>query len=104
MNMNTKTALLESLKAEAAAAHVAYPQYKGYWTDFALVKVTKRVRTKMGVAFERGEVVIGKRDEKVSDPSLSPATLAELNKPSWTLYSRSNGMNTRVGEKHVRTV
>lgn len=49
---------------QANAAHRQYPQYAGHWDgpEWRVVRVTRRVETKMGVAFEAGDVTIGNPD------------------------------------------
>lgn len=51
---------LEQVIAAAEEAHASLPQYEGHWStgEWFLVRFTRRVRTKMGVAFERGDVTI----------------------------------------------
>lgn len=44
----------------ATDAHAEYPQYDGYWDgpEWVLAKITRRLRTKGGVRFERGDIVL----------------------------------------------
>ena len=93
--------LTSTIRAEAEAKHAQYPQYAGHWDGWGLVQVTRRVKTKMGEAFKKGEIALGKRDEPVVDSALHPDTLAELNKPSYTVYSRSTGYDTLVRANNV---
>jgi hypothetical protein len=93
--------LTSRFRAEAEAKHAQYPQYKGHWDGWGLVQVTRRVKTKCGEAFKKGEIALGKRDEPVVDPTLHPETLAQLNRPSYTVYSRSNGIDTLVRASQV---
>lgn len=94
------------LKRHAKSAHSQFPQYDGHWDgpEWVLVKVTRRVRTKLGVAFEKGDVTLARPNEPVTDPGLSPATLAELNKPGWTAYSVRNSINTALSAKAVKVI
>jgi hypothetical protein len=86
-------ALRRGLLAEAIERHAPYPQYAGYFDDWQLIEVTKRVRTKLGVAFETGDVVLGTRPNPV------------MNLPEhYTCYSRRTGANTAVPVKHARPV
>ena len=48
----------EVLVAQAEADMAAYPQYKGHWNGWAVGTVTKRIKTKLCVAFEKGDVVL----------------------------------------------
>jgi hypothetical protein len=56
--------LAESLRlaliAEADAAHVQYPQYRGHWDGWVLVRFKRNVTTKMGRAFDKGEIALAK--------------------------------------------
>ena len=52
------TTTLTRLK-DAAAAHVARnPQYRGHFASYRLVRVKSEVKTKLGLAFARGEYAI----------------------------------------------
>ena len=64
----TRPTTLAGLKAEAEAAHAQFPQYKGHWDGWKLARITRRIRTKLGVAFEPGDVVLAK-DETIPDPA-----------------------------------
>jgi len=79
-------AKLRCLKRLAARNHRQYPQYDGHWDgpEWVLVKVTRTIRTKMGVAFKRGETALGR-----------PSGMG------WTVYSVSNRCNTAVPTKNV---
>lgn len=46
------------LIAKAEADMAAWPQYTGHFRGYKLARAKRRVETKMGVAFEAGEVVI----------------------------------------------
>lgn len=46
------------LKTKAAADMAQWPQYKGHFDGYQLARVKRSVKTKMGLAFEAGEVVI----------------------------------------------
>jgi len=99
--------LLVASKAAARAAHEDFPQYNGYWDgpEWVLVRMNRRVKTKMGVAFEKGEVALARKTPKEPDSAnLSPAARAELNKPSWEAYSVSNRCNTRLSVKAAKEV
>lgn len=98
---------IETLRASAEAAHVQYPQYAGHWDAWLVGTVTKRIRTKRGVAFERGDQVL-----------VSPEVRAERVIPrgpdkflpyeQWpvkqfrTCYSARNSCDTSVPVEHVR--
>lgn len=54
----------EDVIRAAEEAHARYPQYRGHWRgpEWKLVLVRRTVRTKMGVAFERGDVTVARPD------------------------------------------
>lgn len=52
--------LLATLKKDAAAQVASYPQYKGHFDDYVLVTMQRKVVTKMGHAFDKGEVTIAR--------------------------------------------
>lgn len=84
-------------KAEAARQHAIhysapYPQYDGAFDDMVPVRVTRRVRTKMGVAFRAGDV-------SVAEPDVEPAD--EWSGPSRTVWSVRNGIKTLIAAEHV---
>lgn len=47
-----------AFQARAEAQVAAYPQYAGHFEGYTLVHFTRRVRTKAGVAFEKGDVAL----------------------------------------------
>lgn len=53
------------LIARAAAQVAIYPQYTNHFVAYKLARVTRDIRTKMGLAFVRGEYVIAKRHDAV---------------------------------------
>jgi hypothetical protein len=83
---------LESIKrAEAALAQ--YPQYRGHWNDHQVVEVKRRIRTKLGLAFTRGEWTIAKVFQ--GDPSLG------LDGGSVSAWSFSNRCDTVIAAADV---
>ena len=48
----------EILKNAAAEQVQQYPQYRGHFNEYVLVRVLDDVKTKMGQAFSKGEVAI----------------------------------------------
>lgn len=78
----------EQIVEQAALAHAEYPQYDGHWDgpEWFLVKFTRRVRTKSGVAFEPGDVSIARSPE---DGDEYP-----------TAYSLRNKIDTSVDWDH----
>ena len=86
-------ATLTSLKATATAQVAKYPQYKNHFTTYRLVRIKSDVKTKMGLAFARGEFAIAteKKDELPGLPSSGKFV---------TVWSRRNQIDTsvRVGD------
>ena len=60
MNATTKQAIIE----QANRDHAQYPQYRGHWDgpEWILVRFKKAIKTKMGLAFERGDVTVARAD------------------------------------------
>jgi hypothetical protein len=82
-------ATLKSLLATATAQVAQYPQYKNHFTTYRLVRITRDVKTKMGLAFARGEFAIAteKKDELPGLPSSGKFA---------TVWSRRNQIDTSV--------
>ena len=80
---------LECLKATATTQVARYPQYKGHFANYRLVRVKCDVKTKMGLAFTRGEYAIAteKKDELPGLPSSGKFV---------TVWSRRNQIDTSV--------
>lgn len=91
--------VLSNLRAmliqEAEKANAAYPQYAGHWDGWRVAEITRTVRTKLGVAFEPGDLVL-----------VSPEVTQEvfMSEPYTTAYSRRNRINTAVPTRKVREV
>jgi hypothetical protein len=83
------SATIESLKATAAAQVAQWPQYAGHFASYRLVRVKCDVKTKMGLAFARGEYAIAteRRDELPGLPSSGKYV---------TVWSRRNKADTSV--------
>lgn len=83
------SATFESLKSIAATQISQYPQYKGHFTIYRLVRVKREVKTKMGLAFASGEYAIATpvRDELPNLPSSGRFV---------TVWSRRNKIDTSV--------
>jgi hypothetical protein len=80
---------LQRLQETAAAQVTQYPQYKNHFTSYRLVRITRDVKTKMGLAFTRGEFAIAteKKDELPGLPSSGKFV---------TVWSRRNQIDTSV--------
>lgn len=102
----TLSSLAATLRAEAAEAHAAYRQYDGYWDGWRVAEITKRVRTKLGVAFEAGDLVLvspDTRDEKI--PTRGGEPYEQWPERTFaTAYSRRNKCNTGVFAEDVREI
>jgi hypothetical protein len=83
------SATLTSLVTTAAAQVAQYSQYKNHFTGYRLVRVKCDVKTKMGLAFARGEFAIAteKKDELPGLPSSGRYV---------TVWSRRNQIDTSV--------
>jgi hypothetical protein len=83
------SATLTSLKTTAATQVAQYPQYRGHFASYRLVRVTRDVKTKMGLAFARGEYAIATehKDELPGLPSSGKFA---------TVWSRRNQIDTSV--------
>jgi hypothetical protein len=82
-----QAAISEWLKADAELAHEMYPQYRNHWDGWSVGVMRRRVETKMGVAFEAGDLVL----VKPRDSYHFRITTFED-----TAYSWRNGIDTRV--------
>jgi hypothetical protein len=83
------SATLTSLKTIATKQVAQWPQYKGHFAGYRLVKITKDVTTKAGLAFKCGEYAIATpyRDELPNLPSSGKFV---------TVWSRRNQIDTSV--------
>ncbi len=48
----------QTLVAQAEAQLAQYPQYRGHWDGWRVGRITRDVKTKLGVAFKRDDVVL----------------------------------------------
>lgn len=82
-------ATFNSLRATAIAQVAQYPQYRNHFDDYRLVRIKHDVKTKMGLAFARGEFAIAteKKDEIPGLPSSGRFV---------TVWSRRNQVDTSV--------
>ena len=77
----------------------AYPQYRGKWDGCKLLKVKRTIKTKLGVAFIKGEVSVG-QDSTIG---LLPQYAAEC-EGFITVWSKSNRCDTSVRVKDIEWV
>lgn len=82
-------AIAEQLRDEARAATARYPQYAGKYDGHRLGRLTRTVKTKMGVAGEKGDLVIYCDDVLESSPVVS-------------FWSRSNKIDTLVSVETIQ--
>ncbi len=92
--MNGNFLSLQALKQQAAAQNAQWPQYKGHFENYILVRVLKTIRTKMGVAFHKGEVTI-------AEPAFEPDATYGNNR---TVYSFRNQIKTVIAEYEVEVL
>lgn len=90
---------LEALKAHAAAQLAALPQYNGHFKDYVLVVVKQRTVTKLGLAFEKGEVAIAKPEMHTS-----PNRWMSQNFRFRFVYSIRNRCDTSLPERDVEVL
>lgn len=92
-----KADALAALKADADKSHEGLPQYKGHFDTYRLCRVKKTIKTKMGVAFEKGDLAImtGFRAHDTHDRELLGCL---------TVYSQRNGCDTVLRPSDVETV
>lgn len=91
-------AVKSALIAEAEKHHEKYPQYRGHWSgpEWKLLLIRKDVKTKLGVAFRAGDVVLGKFNDHVIECGPYEG------QQSSTCYSRRNKCDTAVRATHVQ--
>ena len=80
------------LTDDANEAHAAYPQYKDHWDGWGLCRLSARIKTKAGIAFERGDLALYKVERR-DTPGEPPIVV--------TLYSNRNGVDTQIGASTV---
>jgi len=80
-----------NLIALADVQNADYPQYKGHFDNYVLVRLKKTIKTKMGTAFTANELGIA----RPLDPK----------EPKWiTVYSFHNKCNTSVRAEDVEVL
>lgn len=86
---------LQSLKMLAASQVAKYPQYAGHFDNYRLARIKRDIRTKMGLAFIRGEYVIAveRKAEVWNGVEVLPAGV--------TAWSRRNSCDTYIRAAHV---
>lgn len=87
------SATLTTLKATATAQVARWPQYNGHFSGYRLVRIKCDVKTKMGLAFARGEYAIA-IDQ---DPDPRRVRCEKF----ITVWSRRNQVDTSVRNSDV---
>lgn len=99
MTIDTK-ATMSALLATATAQVAKYPQYAGHFANYKLARVKKDIRTKMGLAFMKGEYVLAKtHPAEVHAPSGMVLLSAGV-----TAWSRRNACDTALKTGDVEWV
>jgi len=93
--MTDTKATLEFLKATAAAQVAQYPQYAGHFDRYVLARVKRDLRTKLGLAFAKGEFVAVAPDGHFNLPNTTKFR---------TAWSRSNKCDTSIKERDLEFV
>lgn len=83
--------------AAADAAHTQYPQYAGHWDglEWALARVRKPIRTKMGLSFEKGDITIVKPDD------IEPSPYHAHKGPFVVAYSLRTHIDTSIALRDI---
>ena len=81
------------LLAQAEAEHAQYPQYKNFWNLWVVGTVKKDVKTKLGLAFRKGDRVLVQPEIRDSRGQSFARRSTFL---SVTAYSFRNKCNTSV--------
>lgn len=88
----------KGLVSDFAARHAEYPQYDGFFAEARLVRVGRKIRTKGGLAFEKGELAIA-----IVSPEVRMNGTVALEE-GWTVYSPARGWNVHLAQRDVETV
>jgi hypothetical protein len=83
------SATLTSLKTIATEQVAQYPQYKGHFARYRLVRIKCDVKTKAGLAFARGEYALATEKEDALPGLPSSGKFV-------TVWSRRNQVDTSV--------
>ena len=86
------------LREMADLDHSQYPQYEGHWDGWDLCQVNRRVRTKMGLAFTKGELAIFTVYEEPESP------LGQDGIDRVVVYSTRNKCDTVLQAKDITKI
>lgn len=98
-NPSLKEAYRQELIAAASAAHANFPQYKGHWDDFVLVRVTATIKTVLGLAFGKGEIALAAKERHLGTGMVNGFFCDDI--PSLTVYSVRNECDTIISPAKV---
>jgi hypothetical protein len=96
--MDDSEAIKNTLRAAAGYALAQYPQYQGHWDNHQLCIVTKTIKTKMGVAFKKGDLALFAPVESESNGK----EFADCDKV--TVFSHRTGCDTIISRNSIKTV
>lgn len=86
---------LAFLKATAISQVAKYPQYLGHFERYTLARVKRDIKTKMGLAFTKGEFVIVAPDGEFHLPGTTKFR---------TAWSRKNAVDTSIKASDLEAV
>lgn len=86
------------LIATANKQNAAYPQYTGHFDRYVLVRIKRKVTTKMGLAFGFGELAIAKPEGDIVESGRFAG------RKTMTVYSVSNQCDTSVFATDVELI
>jgi hypothetical protein len=94
--LEKRAEILAAIQAAAAQKHAAYPQYQGYWEgpQWRLGLIAKPTKTKLGLAFAAGDIILYKRHEQPRFPGDEPGKFSSA-------YSVRNGCMTSILAREV---
>lgn len=73
-----------------------FPQFVGHFEGWAIVRVGRTVKTKLGVAFEAGDVTLARFE--------SAAERLDGGKATWVAFSFRNRCDTSIGTRSVEVL
>jgi hypothetical protein len=88
----------KGVRDEAARKHAQWSQYEGHWDgdEWYVVRLKRAVRTKLGQAFEKGELTIARDpDDRDREAGLPDSVCA---------YSLSNRIDTWIRREWVEVL
>jgi hypothetical protein len=86
---------IDMLKKRAEEQVSQYPQYKGHFDNYVLVRVKKDIKTKFGLAFSKDEIALCKPDVRVHE------NIRGNTQRMATAWSMNNRIDTSINDKDV---